>query len=314
MKTKIKLYVPLLFVVVSMLACNLPATQQPATETPDYVATLTAIPLLAGTPTPVTPTATVCQPTITTNQDSNVRKGPSQAYDKLGYLPQGSSAPLAGKSPDGTWWYIQFAGGENGYGWISGAIVTANCLPTTIAVIAPPPLPVSQPKKTKTPKPSDNNNNNPTATPTQQSQPNNNPTATPTQQSQPNNTGEVLFKLEFGSVWYCGAQPMVSAKIYNIGSTPIESTMSSVEAKGTYINTTGNANNSPFKSSGTESEPNCTQTTGGQSSLAPNGNGFIHISIASVPAAGTQGFLYVEACSDNNHNGKCLGQFVNFNF
>lgn len=309
MKAKIKLYVPLLFVIVSMLACNLPASQQPVTETPDYVATLTAIPLITGTPTSITPTVTACQPTVTTNQDSNVRKGPSQMYDKLGYLPQGSSAPVAGKSPDGTWWYIQFAGGENGYGWISGSIVTPNCLPASIAVIAPPPLPVSQPKQTKTPKPS--GNNNPTATPTQQSQPNNNPTATPTQ---PNNTGEVLFKLEFGSVWYCGTQPMVSAKLYNVGSTPIESTMSSVEVNGTYINTTGNANNTPFKSSATESEPNCAQTAGGQNSLAPNGNNFIHISIASVPAAGTQGFLYVEACSDNSHNGKCLGQFVYFNF
>jgi len=281
-----------------MLACNLPASA-PATEVDELTLSPTATQaLIVETPTLIPPTATQCQPSITTNQDSNVRKGPSQGYDKLGFLPQGATAPLAGKSNDGTWWYIQFAAGENGYGWISGSIVTANCIPTTLAVIAAPAIPVSQPKPTKTPKPSNNNNNN-------------NPTETATQTH--SNDGEILFKIDFNSVWNCGGQPIVSAKIYNIGSATIESAMSSIEANGVYINTTGSINNSPFKSSAKESEPGCAQTQG-LSSLAPGESAFLYITIASVPTAGTQGFLYVEACTENNHNGKCTGQFVYFNF
>ena len=303
MNKKIELWIAFTLIVCSMLACNLPASQQPVTETPDLAATLTAIPLLAGTSTPILPTATTCQPTITTNQDSNVRKGPSQGYDKLGFLPEGALAPVAGKSSDGTWWYIQFAAGENGYGWISGSIVTANCIPTTLAVVAAPPIPVSQPKQTKTPKPSNNNHDNN----------NNTPTATPTQ-TQSGNPGELLFKVDFNSVWYCGGQARISAKIYNIGTATIESVMYSVEANGLYING-GTINNSPFESSATEPEPNCAQDVGhGQSSLAPGGNAFIPIIISSVPAAGTQGFLYVESCTDNNRKGTCTGQFVYFNF
>ncbi|GJQ34285.1 MAG: hypothetical protein JETCAE01_02950 [Anaerolineaceae bacterium] len=304
MNKKNKLTIAFTLVVVSMLACTLPTSQQPVTETPDLAATLTAIPTFEESPTPIPPTATVCQPTVTTTQDSNVRKGPSQVYDKLGYLPQGASAPVAGKSSDGTWWYIQFASGENGYGWISGSIVTTTCIPTTLAVVAAPPIPVSQPKHTKTPKPSNNNNHNNN---------NNTTTATPTQ-TQPSNPGELLFKVDFDSVWYCGGQARVSAKIYNIGTAPIESVMYSVEANGLYING-GTINNSPFESTATEPEPNCAQDVGhGQGSLAPGANAFIPIIISSVPAAGTQGFLYVESCTDNNRKGTCTGQFVYFTF
>lgn len=284
-----------MMVAVLVLACNLPAGSPSSVEDE---ATPTHTPILE-TPTQVPPTATQCAPIITTNQDSNVRNGPGQAYNKLGYLPQGATVPVAGKNSDGTWWYIQFPSGQDGYGWISASIVAADCIPATLAVVAAPPVPVVQqnPTKQKTPKPSEQNNSNPTPTQTQQG-------------DSPN----LLFKLEFASVWYCGSSARVSAKVYNLGNVAIESVMYSVEANGLYING-GTINSSPFESSATEPEPDCAQNPGhGQSSLAPGASAYIPINISSVPAAGTQGFLYVESCTENNRKGVCTGQFVYFNF
>jgi len=285
-----------MLVAALILACNLPISSSPLAE--DEPAP-TSPPILE-TPTQIPPTVTQCVPTITTNQDSNVRNGPGQIYNKLGYLPQGASAPVAGKNGDGTWWYIQFAAGENGHGWISASIVTAACISETLAVVAAPPIPVAQqnPTKQKTPKPSGQNDSKPTAT----------------QQTQSGDPPNLLFKVDFASVWYCGGSARVSAKVYNLGNVAIESVMYSVEANGLYING-GTINSSPFESSATEPEPGCAQDPGhGQSSLAPGASAYIPINISSVPAAGTQGFLYVEACAENNRIGACTGQFIYFNF
>lgn len=128
----------ILMTALAALACNLPGGQAPEEPT----ATFTPSPASAS-PTPTfTPTVEqACTPTVTTTTLANVRSGPGQVYPILGNLPQGASATVAGKSQDSAWWYIQFAGGENGYAWISTTVTTSACIPTTLAIIAAPPAP-----------------------------------------------------------------------------------------------------------------------------------------------------------------------------
>ncbi len=137
----------LLFITLAMLACNLPGGTPTATATPLASETATS----TSTPTS-TPTATevACTPTITTTTDANVRNGPGQVYGVIGFIPQGGKANVAGKNFDGTWWYIDFAGGEGGHGWIAGSITSAACIPSTLASIAAPPTPVIPPTATAT--------------------------------------------------------------------------------------------------------------------------------------------------------------------
>ncbi len=102
--------------------------------------TLTASPLPPGAT--AAPTSTACSPTVTANLNANVRKGPGTVYDAVGALLTGQSAPVAGKTADGTWWYISFVSGPGGYAWIAASTVTANCVPATVSIIAAPPTPV----------------------------------------------------------------------------------------------------------------------------------------------------------------------------
>lgn len=134
-------------IILAVLACNLPGGTPSATEVP--TGTNTATPTFTSTPseTPIpTPTATVvveaCKPTVTTNTVANVRNGPGQVYEIVGSIPQGGTANVAGKNFDGTWWYIEFAGGNGGFAWIAGSVTSAICIPTTLASIAAPPTPI----------------------------------------------------------------------------------------------------------------------------------------------------------------------------
>lgn len=125
-------------IALAALACNLPGGQP--TEEP--TATFTPTPGSASpTPTATATAEQACTPTVTTTTLANVRNGPGQVYAILGNLPQGASATVAGKSQDSAWWYIQFAGGENGFAWISTTVTTSTCIPTTLAIIAAPPAP-----------------------------------------------------------------------------------------------------------------------------------------------------------------------------
>jgi len=149
-----------LIISLATLACNLPGGAAAPTFTP--VAAEAASP----TPTPTPAAAVACSPIITTNTDANVRSGPGQVYNILGQIPQGGIAPVAGKNFDGTWWYIEFAGGPGGYGWVAGSITTATCIPAALAVIAAPPTPVIPPTNTSVPSNTPVPGAPPSATPT----------------------------------------------------------------------------------------------------------------------------------------------------
>lgn len=132
------------FITLATLACNLPGGA-PATEEPIWTdtvtPTVTATIIASETPSPTT-VAEACAPIVTANTVANVRSGPGQAYGIIGSIPQGGTANVAGKNFDGTWWYIEFAGGNGGFAWIAGSVTSAACIPDTLASIAAPPTPI----------------------------------------------------------------------------------------------------------------------------------------------------------------------------
>jgi hypothetical protein len=134
---------------VAIQSCNLPSQ-----ELEDLKATLTAQATTSATvaaPTTAAPTntlqpgepsATSCPAIVTANINANVRKGPGTIFEPpIGNLLSGQNAPIAGKNASGTWWYINFAAGPGGFGWIAASTVTATCVPPSLAIIPDPPTP-----------------------------------------------------------------------------------------------------------------------------------------------------------------------------
>jgi uncharacterized protein YraI len=93
-------------------------------------------------PTATSAPPTTSQPTVTVAQGANVRQGPGTSFIVLGTLAAGESRPIVGKSPDGTWYKIQF---YNSPGWISASVVTVAGDTSTVPVDAGPPTPIVQP-------------------------------------------------------------------------------------------------------------------------------------------------------------------------
>jgi len=137
---------------LAIVSCNMPFLGAQPTPTPT-AAGATSTPS-DGTPTPggitATPTVqvptrtvvippTACTPIVTGNDSVNIRSGPGTVYSKLGALPLGATASVAGKNADGSWWYINYSGTV---GWVSGSVVTASCIPGTLTIVAAPPTPL----------------------------------------------------------------------------------------------------------------------------------------------------------------------------
>lgn len=75
-------------------------------------------PAPAEEPTPEpTPTPQVAQ--LVLNDIVNIRSGPGTNYGLLGSGQQGATFPITGKSPDGTWWQIDYNGRA---GWVFGQL------------------------------------------------------------------------------------------------------------------------------------------------------------------------------------------------
>jgi uncharacterized protein YraI len=145
--------------IFALLACNMPSgqeinaavtalaqtgtalalTAQPGGQPAGVATATTAAPPAATVAASLAPTA--CTGFVTANLNANVRNGPGTAYGAIGALLTGQTAPIAGKSGDGSWWYIAFAGGPGGYGWIAQSVTTATCVPAVVPVIPAPPLP-----------------------------------------------------------------------------------------------------------------------------------------------------------------------------
>ena len=96
--------------VTATNAENVPTVEAPSAQTP------VAAPGSSGAgQAPGVAVATV-------GEDANVRNGPGTEYDRIGGATAGEAYAITGKSADGEWWQIDFAGQP---GWIYGPLVTA---------------------------------------------------------------------------------------------------------------------------------------------------------------------------------------------
>lgn len=303
-----------LIVCLSISACNLPGGQ-PAEGA--SIATFTPVPDEAVTITSTAAVAQECSPIVTANTDANVRSGPGQVYNKLGFIQQGGTAPVAGRNSNGTWWYIQFAAGSGGYAWIAESVTTAACIPDTLAVIAAPPTPAAVPSSTPAA-------GSPSSTPasggaTFIAPPVVNITPLvidPSILTTPSpSAADVAFEVDYEITWFCNQAWRVSFILYNQGTVNLESVYYSVEAPaGTYLNA-GTINNAAFEATAKETPPACAQPVGhGQSFLAPGQGRYVPINISGPAAGVTEGFLYIEACTQNNRSGVCESQVLYFFF
>jgi hypothetical protein len=94
------------------------------------------------------------EPIVTASIGVNVRSGPGIEYQPpIGWLAQGNTARITGRSADGTWWQIEYPPNTQRRGWVSAKPQYTTALDTDNVPIAPaPPLPTPAPP-TATPTP-----------------------------------------------------------------------------------------------------------------------------------------------------------------
>ncbi|MBW7882471.1 MAG: SH3 domain-containing protein [Caldilineaceae bacterium] len=118
--------------------------EQPPVQSDQQAAAPTDTPAPEATPTPTT-----APPQVVLNDVVNIRTGPGTAYNLLGTEQSGSTFRVIGKSPDGTWWQIDYEGKT---GWVFGQLVTATNTEAVAVAQNIPPTPVPPPP-TNTPVP-----------------------------------------------------------------------------------------------------------------------------------------------------------------
>ncbi|MDL1894737.1 hypothetical protein FBQ82_00545 [Anaerolineae bacterium CFX7] len=96
----------------------------------------------SATQEPPTVTSTPVPLTVTAKQNVNVRSGPGTNFSVVGKLQQGESAPLKGKSSDGTWWQIAFPT-EQERSWVAAQFTTVSDTTVSVAVVQVPTLDTS---------------------------------------------------------------------------------------------------------------------------------------------------------------------------
>jgi serine/threonine protein kinase/uncharacterized protein YraI len=117
-----------------------PTSTLASTPVPEVVApTATATPLPdTATPTSVPPGA----PAALAQTEVEVRSGPGEEYDLLGYLPEGATAEITSQDKTRQWWQIKTSLGAAGIGWIKAdAELVAASATNNIPIALAPPLP-----------------------------------------------------------------------------------------------------------------------------------------------------------------------------
>lgn len=112
MKAKRETSFAIIFLILSILACNMPGTStddsqaQPSPGVTfvvvvDNTATSTA----TQTPIPETPTEQT-PPLLTLTMNTNCRLGPSTLYNIVDQIASGKELPVIGRNEDNTWWQV----------------------------------------------------------------------------------------------------------------------------------------------------------------------------------------------------------------
>ncbi|MCB0165630.1 MAG: protein kinase, partial [Anaerolineae bacterium] len=128
-----------------------------ATVPPTGDSTTAAIANLPGTPTaePFTPTPPPPgTPSALALTRLEVRGGPDDLYDLVGFLPEGAEAEILSRNETGEWWQVKTSLTSSGKGWIRAGddfseAADADSVPIALA----PPTPTSTPPPTPPPPP-----------------------------------------------------------------------------------------------------------------------------------------------------------------
>lgn len=127
---------PVLMLVLSMLACNLPSnlpvTETPTLQTPPSATVTSEPPTVPPTQTPLptnTPPATLTStPTVPVafprDVNVNCRLGPGTAWVPISALIVGQSSQITGKTGDGAWWNIVDPQNSSRRCWVSASVVS----------------------------------------------------------------------------------------------------------------------------------------------------------------------------------------------
>src|SRR2546428_5282331 len=83
-------------------------------------------------------TATLPPNRVEVRTDATVRAGPGTDYDRVGVIITGQTSQIVGRNPEGTWFEIEYVGGPNGIGWVSGDVVHVVGDVNTMPTILPP--------------------------------------------------------------------------------------------------------------------------------------------------------------------------------
>ncbi len=150
MKARREISFALVFLILSILACNIPSASRENTDSGDtssepspnvtYVVVVedTATSLPTETPIPVTPTPQT-PPKLTLTKNSNCRYGPSTLYNIVDQIASGKELSVIGRSEDNEWWQVVNATGREC--WVVAENATPNQDFSTLTIGNAPPLP-----------------------------------------------------------------------------------------------------------------------------------------------------------------------------
>lgn len=106
-------------------------------------------------PTPTTtfvPTATISGPHVYVPERVNVRIGPDTAYDQIGVLVAGQTAPIVGRTALGEWIAIEYLGAPEGEAWVyAQLVVILDASLDDLEQVDRPPTPTLSPTSTALP-------------------------------------------------------------------------------------------------------------------------------------------------------------------
>jgi uncharacterized protein YgiM (DUF1202 family) len=112
-----------------------------------------AIVLATDTPVPATQTPTLVKPgtpSVLAKSSVEVRNGPGDEYDLIGFLPEGAEAVITSRDQSTEWWQIQTTLSGDRVGWIKADADLINVADTNNVPIALAP-PTPTPNNTSTP-------------------------------------------------------------------------------------------------------------------------------------------------------------------
>lgn len=165
-----KLGLAVLFLILAMLACNLPSAEQvpsqsdaqtaaaltvqailtipvtpSATDEPQSIIAITPSPTITATAVKATITPTFSTPMLTVKEQTNCRKGPGQDYDIVfTYLPE-KKLTILGRYDPGNFWLVKSDESPNGQCWLWGEYVEVTGSYWVVSSVTPPPTATKSP-------------------------------------------------------------------------------------------------------------------------------------------------------------------------